>query len=70
MARLTAKTAARGQPPERVAKAVEHALTASRPRTRYVVGIDARGQILLKALLPDRALDWVIARLLGTGKQP
>jgi NAD(P)-dependent dehydrogenase (short-subunit alcohol dehydrogenase family) len=52
-------------PPERVARAIEHALTASRPKTRYLVGIDARIQALLAWLLPDRARDWVIARFLG-----
>jgi NAD(P)-dependent dehydrogenase (short-subunit alcohol dehydrogenase family) len=52
-------------PPERVARAIEHALTAPRPKTRYLVGIDARIQALLAWLLPDRARDWVIARVLG-----
>ena len=36
-------TAARGIPPEKVAEAIEHALSARRPRTRYLVGLDARG---------------------------
>lgn len=51
--------------PEKVAAAIERALTASRPRTRYLVGPDARVQALLRSLLPDRLGDRVIARLIG-----
>lgn len=51
--------------PEKVAAAIERALTASRPRTRYLVGPDARLQALLRSLLPDRLGDRVIARLIG-----
>jgi NAD(P)-dependent dehydrogenase (short-subunit alcohol dehydrogenase family) len=54
------KAESRGIPPERVAKAVEHALTSSRPRTRYLVGIDARIQATLRKWLPDRAVDRLI----------
>jgi len=59
------RTAERGIAPDKVAKAIERALAASRPRTRYLVGADARGQALAKKLLPDRALDRVIARAMG-----
>jgi len=59
------KTGARGIPPERVAAKIEHALSARRPRTRYLVGADARGQALAAKLLPDRLLDWVVARATG-----
>jgi NAD(P)-dependent dehydrogenase (short-subunit alcohol dehydrogenase family) len=58
------RTAARGIPPEKVAERIEHALTARRPRTRYRVGLDGNGQILLRRLLPDRALDRLIAAFL------
>ena len=40
-------------------------MTAPRPRTRYVVGADARGQLLAARLLPDRAFDAVVARMMG-----
>lgn len=50
-----------GLPPERVAEVVAHALTAPRPRTRYIVGRDARVRILMQDLLPDRVRDWIIA---------
>ena len=55
------KAEARGIPPDKVAKAVEHALTASRPKTRYLVGPDARIQAALHKLLPDRVLDRLVA---------
>jgi hypothetical protein len=48
-----------------VVKAVIHALTARRPRTRYVVGARAGFQISLVRALPDRWRDALIARQLG-----
>jgi NAD(P)-dependent dehydrogenase (short-subunit alcohol dehydrogenase family) len=58
------RTAARGIAPEKAARAIDRALTARRPRTRYRVGLDARGQVLLRRLLPDRLLDRLIAAFL------
>ena len=46
-------------PPERLAAAVWQALTARRPKARYVVGWDAHAVIFLKWLLPDRWFDRV-----------
>lgn len=56
------RTAERGIAPVKVANAIEHALTARHPRTRYLVGADARGQALLARLLPDRLMDRLVAR--------
>jgi len=53
-----------GLPPEAVAEVVGRALTARRPRTRYVVGRDARVRAALVRLLPDRAYDALIRRVL------
>jgi NAD(P)-dependent dehydrogenase (short-subunit alcohol dehydrogenase family) len=58
----------RAIPPERVADAVQHALTARRPKTRYLVGTDARLQAILATVAPDRVVDSVIARRLKVGK--
>jgi NAD(P)-dependent dehydrogenase (short-subunit alcohol dehydrogenase family) len=52
-----------GLPPDRVAEVVEHALFAKKPRTRYVVGRDARARLLLERL-PDRMRDRLITRKL------
>ena len=59
------KTGDRGIPPERVAAKIEHALSARRPRVRYLVGADARGQAFASRVLPDRLVDWIVARATG-----
>jgi len=61
--KLAAARAAKGVPAEEVAKAVEHALTSSRPRTRYVVGPDAKRRARVERL-PDRLRDRVLTRFL------
>ncbi len=53
-----------GTAPEEVAKAVYHALVSDRPKTRYLVGADARLAAKLAWLLPDRALDRLMRRRL------
>lgn len=65
--KLIRATAKRAAPVEKVIKVVEQAVTAPRPRTRYVVGADARGQIFARTLLPDRAFDALVARMTGAG---
>jgi hypothetical protein len=47
-----------------VAEVVGHAVTAERPRTRYVVGREARVRAVAARLLPDRALDALVRRAL------
>jgi NAD(P)-dependent dehydrogenase (short-subunit alcohol dehydrogenase family) len=58
--RVARGAADRAMPPEKVARAVEHALTAPRPRTRYLVGAEARAQALVRRL-HDRARDRLVA---------
>jgi hypothetical protein len=48
--------------PIEVAKVVFHALTSPKPKTRYLVGRDAKIAARLAWILPDRAMDWVIRR--------
>jgi NAD(P)-dependent dehydrogenase (short-subunit alcohol dehydrogenase family) len=48
--------------PEVVARTIEKALTARRPKPRYVVGGQARSILAAHALLPDRAWDGFLAR--------
>jgi NAD(P)-dependent dehydrogenase (short-subunit alcohol dehydrogenase family) len=47
-------------PPVYVARAIERALTAKRPRLRYRVGWDTRLGLFLDAILPARALDVIL----------
>jgi NAD(P)-dependent dehydrogenase (short-subunit alcohol dehydrogenase family) len=54
-----------GVAPIEVARAVEHALLSSRPRTRYPVGRQARLLIPLSRLLPDRLKDELLLRVSG-----
>jgi NAD(P)-dependent dehydrogenase (short-subunit alcohol dehydrogenase family) len=50
-----------GGPPEAVAKTIERALAARRPRTRYKVTASARLALAQRRLLPDRAWDAFLA---------
>ncbi len=59
------RTAERGISPDKVADSIKHALTARRPRTRYLVGADARGQAFLSSIAPDRLVDRIVARAMG-----
>lgn len=54
----------RAIPAEAVARAVLHALTASRPKTRYLVGTDAKIRAAMIKWLPDRVQDWVLRKVL------
>jgi len=59
------REAVHSSPPELVARAVEHALTAKRPRTRYYAGRDASLQAVLVRFLPDRVMDRLIMKHMG-----
>ena len=52
-----------GVDPDVVAKAVEHALTASRPKARYLVGRDAHLRAWIERL-PTRLRDRIVAKAL------
>jgi NAD(P)-dependent dehydrogenase (short-subunit alcohol dehydrogenase family) len=55
----------RGLPPEEVAKVVGQALTARKPKTRYLVGRDAKMRAAMAKRLPDRVMDSLIGRALS-----
>ena len=59
----------KGIPPDRVAKAVQHALAAPKPRTRYLVGTDAYVQRAMELVLPDRLIDRLVGWQLKIGKK-
>jgi NAD(P)-dependent dehydrogenase (short-subunit alcohol dehydrogenase family) len=54
-------------PCDAVSQAILHALTASRPRTRYLVGRDARLYGGLARIFPDRVVDWVTRKVMRLG---
>jgi NAD(P)-dependent dehydrogenase (short-subunit alcohol dehydrogenase family) len=54
------EAAVNGIAPEEVAKVITRAITVPRPRTRYLVGRDAKITARLAALLPDRVFDRMI----------
>jgi NAD(P)-dependent dehydrogenase (short-subunit alcohol dehydrogenase family) len=62
--KLTDLALSRRIPPRKVVAAIEHALIARRPRIRYLVGLDARGQAFALRFMPDRAVDFAVARLM------
>lgn len=51
--------------PEAVGKAVDHALFARRPKTRYTVGKDAKAQAVMVRLLPDKLREAIVRRVAG-----
>jgi NAD(P)-dependent dehydrogenase (short-subunit alcohol dehydrogenase family) len=54
-------------PAEKVSAVVEEALTARKPRPRYVVGLGPKLQVALLTNLPAGARDWALRRV---AKQP
>jgi NAD(P)-dependent dehydrogenase (short-subunit alcohol dehydrogenase family) len=62
MITVSQEAAADGIKPSEVADAVLDAFTARNPKTRYLVGQDAKSIGLLRRLLPDRLLDRILAR--------
>ncbi len=65
MREASLRLAGAGMPVERVVRAVVHALTARRPKTRYPLGTQTRLAFFLFKFLPDRARDWLLRRDLG-----
>jgi NAD(P)-dependent dehydrogenase (short-subunit alcohol dehydrogenase family) len=54
-----------GLPPRAVAEVIGKALTEDRPRTRYVVGNEAKVRAQLARFLPDRVMDRLVGRAFG-----
>lgn len=51
-----------GLPAEAVLPKIYHALESNRPKIRYRVTLLTTGTMLLKRLLPDRLMDWVLRK--------
>lgn len=62
------KLSQNGFPASEVGKTVAKALSAKKPKTRYVVGWDAKMSIWLSKILSDRLLDKLIIQYLGLPK--
>ena len=67
--RMGAERENRGSPPEVVAEAIYQALTADRPRSRYLSGKDAVPMSWLARLLPDWLLDKIRQKKTGLPTQ-
>ncbi|WP_122261897.1 SDR family oxidoreductase [Ornithinimicrobium cerasi] len=63
--KLVSVLQSRTVPPDVVARVVEQALTARRPRARYAAGAQARAMVTMNAVLPTRLNDAIGARLIG-----
>jgi NAD(P)-dependent dehydrogenase (short-subunit alcohol dehydrogenase family) len=63
----TRKIAANASSADDAAQAVEHALTAERPKAIYTVGRQARIQGALHSVLPTRTFDALVARAMKAG---
>jgi NAD(P)-dependent dehydrogenase (short-subunit alcohol dehydrogenase family) len=59
------RMAAQAIPVERIVRAVQHALTARRPRTRYPVGIKSWAASHVLRHFPDVLRDWIVCRNFG-----
>lgn len=58
---LVEKTEKEAAPADRIAKAVSNALTAKRPKPRYLAGKDARAIAIMAKTLPDHLKDLAVA---------
>lgn len=52
-------------PPEDVARTIEKALTARRPRARYVVGLGPKAQVVMSGASPTPVRDAVLSKAMG-----
>lgn len=57
----------RGSEARQVVLAIKKALQQKRPKSRYIVGLDARARLMLEKI-PDRWKDWIVNRVLNKDK--
>lgn len=60
-----AKVQKMGVLPEKVAKVIAHILAVKKPKSRYIVGLDAKIQIMMTKLVPDSVRDRMVLWFLG-----
>jgi len=66
--KAAARAAKNAVDPVEVARAVKHALTAAKPRTRYVVGREAKIRAAMAVFVPDRIRDNLVAKAMRLPK--
>jgi NAD(P)-dependent dehydrogenase (short-subunit alcohol dehydrogenase family) len=59
------RQAEQGMPVQKVVRAVVHALTSRRLKTRYPLGSQTRWAIFAARFLPDRLRDWIVRMAVG-----
>jgi hypothetical protein len=64
--KVAASTQGSGKDPLEVAKVYQRALTDPEPKSFYAVGSDAKLMRLLARLLPQQALDALVARRMNS----
>jgi len=64
---IISETTAHALPPSKVADVVEHALTSPKPKDRYLIGREARKQVVARRLLGWKRFDAIIAKRMGLG---
>ncbi len=64
---MSHRQAEQGMPVQKVVRAVVHALTSRRPKTRYPLGSQTRWAIFAARFLPDRLRDWIVGMAVGLG---
>ncbi|MDX6666241.1 MAG: hypothetical protein QOG68_2447 [Solirubrobacteraceae bacterium] len=64
---IVANVSAGASAPEKVAEVIDHALTSSRPKERYLVGGDAHQQVIGRRLLGFRRFDRLLEKRMGIG---
>lgn len=60
MIKYATRLGGEGIPPQKVADAVAHALTSDKPKTRYLVGSDAKQRAFVARWIPDRIRDKLV----------
>ena len=63
MFQLMGETGNAGLHPDKAAKVIRKALTTRKPKTRYLIGRDAKGALTMKRLTSDRAWDRIVTRV-------
>jgi NAD(P)-dependent dehydrogenase (short-subunit alcohol dehydrogenase family) len=69
MRRAIPKIQKLAKPVDTVSATIERALTATRPKARYPVGVDVRVQAALSGVTPSRVMDAVNGKLTGSSRR-